>query len=69
MNKTQSGFGIKPVSQSMNTMNVQRSKIAYENIRLMARLINAPLGVTSAGRLQKDYQQHKSRVANMQKFD
>lgn len=48
---------------------VQKEKIPFENIRMLARLMKSPLGVQSADNLKREYDLHKKRVKFMQKFD
>ena len=69
MTKSRSTWKIKPVSNSRNIFNVQRSKLPLENLLMMDRIINAPPGVASAQKLQKEYELHKLRVKTMKKYN
>ena len=69
MTKSRSNWKIKPVSNSRNLLNNQRSKLPRENILMMARILNATSGVASVQKLHKDYELHKIRVKTMKKYD
>ena len=50
-----SNWHVKPVSKSANLMKTMLSQVPVQNLRLMYRIINAPLGVAATQKLSKDY--------------
>lgn len=66
MTKSKSQSVIKSHSSSLAA--AQKSKLPRENLRIMSRIINAPTGVPSVDKLNKDYQKHKQRVKTIQRI-
>ena len=48
-------------------MDLTRKHIPNANQKMLSRIVNAPIGVTSVKKLQSDYKAHKQRVKTIQR--
>ena len=49
-------------------INMQRSKLPDDNLKMLSRIVNVPTGVVPFKKLQSDFKKHKQRSTNIAKI-